>query len=149
MLGDLLGRRAALGEDDVELLPQHRLGQLANALFRHDAPPLGCGRSVARPLCAASMAGRAPAIKDLYRWAARSPNSPSAIQADSFIRWFHSSLSLSRRTLPRSLLGRSETITTCLGTFGAGRCARQCSITAASVRPADGRGTTKHTTSSP
>src|SRR5262245_10647693 len=56
-----------------------------------------------------------------------------AYHADSFIRSVKSSFSLSRSTLPRSLLGRLSTMKTCLGIFANGRCASQWAMTPASV----------------
>src|SRR5215831_5847967 len=69
MLGDLFGCRAALGEDDVELLTQHRLGELADALLRHGYPPLLPGGlwTPSSPRTAASMARQLAAIKDRAR----------------------------------------------------------------------------------
>src|SRR4029453_17278528 len=69
MLGDRFGRRAALGEDDVEFFTKHGLGKLADALLRHRvlpfAPAADC--TPLSPCTAASMAGRPAAIKDRAR----------------------------------------------------------------------------------
>src|SRR5262245_59516416 len=68
MLGYLFGRRAALGEDDVELFTKHGLGELADALLRHRVPPLRAAyRAPLSPCTAASMARRTAAIKDRAR----------------------------------------------------------------------------------
>src|SRR5262249_32408859 len=68
MLGDLFGRRATLGEDDVELFTKHCLGELADALLRHGVPPLRAAyRAPLSPCTAASMARRPAAIKDRAR----------------------------------------------------------------------------------
>src|SRR6516162_10728101 len=73
MLGDLFGRRAALGEDDVELFTKHGLGELADALLRHRVPPLRAAyRAPLSPCTAASMARRPAAIKDRARGLAHS-----------------------------------------------------------------------------
>src|SRR5262249_46590351 len=68
MLGELFGRRAALGEDDVELFTKHGLGELADALLRHRLPPLRAAYRAPLSRCtAASMARRPAAIKDRAR----------------------------------------------------------------------------------
>src|ERR1700730_18151748 len=72
----------------------------------------------------------------------RQPAARALNYVHSIERPFQSSLSLSRSTLPRSLLGRLDTMNTCLGVFCTGRQARQCSATAVAVSSVPGRGTT-------
>src|SRR5205823_7498357 len=59
VLGELFGRRAALGQDDVKLFAKHALCKLADALLRHVPLPFPLGRSIAHT-CPRAWRGERP-----------------------------------------------------------------------------------------